>query len=69
MADIVTVLRAQLQALALPWAAVTVWGFRDAALTFNAAEHGHLVSGDNQYTIVVFPGDRAWYMQAADTPP
>ncbi|KAI8052492.1 ribonuclease P 40kDa subunit-domain-containing protein [Syncephalis plumigaleata] len=40
--------------LALPWAAVHVWGFADAPVSWAHHEHGHLTSGENNYTFIVW---------------
>ncbi|KAK9474446.1 ribonuclease P 40kDa subunit-domain-containing protein [Dipodascopsis tothii] len=43
------------------WTALTVYGFDDAPVSWHAAEHSFLLSGDNNYTVVVPPSaDRAY---------
>ncbi|KAJ8098256.1 ribonuclease P 40kDa subunit-domain-containing protein [Lipomyces tetrasporus] len=44
------------------WAAITVYGFQDAPVSWASDEHSYLISGENDYTIVIKPeepGDTA----------
>eukprot|EP00897_Mesotaenium_endlicherianum_P008162 jgi/Mesen1/7374/ME000382S06572 len=41
-----------------PFAAVNVWGFADAPVSWAGAEHGYLRGGENDYSFVIFPGGR-----------
>ncbi|KAK9324520.1 ribonuclease P 40kDa subunit-domain-containing protein [Lipomyces orientalis] len=44
------------------WAAITVYGFQDAPVSWASDEHSYLIGGENDYTIVIKPeepGDRA----------
>ena len=41
-----------------PWAALTVWGFADAPVSWAHREHGFYESGENDFTFVVFPDGR-----------
>ena len=46
----------------LPWAALTVWGFEDAPVSWKSNEHGWLCSGDNGYTLVLFRSGHYWLL-------
>lgn len=41
-----------------PWAAVMVWGFADAPISWHGAEHAHSgsMSGENDYMVLILPG-------------
>ena len=42
---------------ALPWAALTAWGFADAPVSFGLTEHDHAPSGaEHDLVLVVLPG-------------
>lgn len=43
-----------------PWAAVSVWGFVDAPLSWQGTEHGRGpgMGGENDYILLVLPGDQ-----------
>jgi hypothetical protein len=43
---------------AVPWVALTVWGFQDAPVSWAQSEHGFAEGGENHYTYVVGPGGR-----------
>ena len=44
---------------ALPWAALTVWGFADAPVSWGLQEHRFTLQGaENDYVVVVLPGGR-----------
>ena len=44
---------------AVPWAALTVWGFTDAPVSWGLKEHAHTLAGaENDYVVVVLPGGR-----------
>ena len=56
---------------ALSWAAVSVWGFEDAPVSWKNNEHGWLCSGDNHYSLVLFRTGQFWHfssMATHDTP-
>jgi len=40
------------------WAAVHVWGFQDAPVSWHGAVHGHgpMLGGENDYTVLLLPG-------------
>lgn len=40
------------------WAAVHVWGFQDAPVSWHGAMHGHgpMLGGENDYTVLLLPG-------------
>ncbi len=52
--------RQQVNAAGYAWAAVHVWGFRDAPVSWHGARHGHgpLLGGENDYTVLLLPGDQ-----------
>eukprot|EP00128_Syssomonas_multiformis_P010546 Colp12_sorted_trinity150504_noHs@20618 len=60
-------LRASVNAGLVPWAAMTVWGFRDAPVTWDLELHGRLIGGGVSYTFVCFPGDDYWLIQSLGT--
>ncbi|RUS21509.1 hypothetical protein BC937DRAFT_92478, partial [Endogone sp. FLAS-F59071] len=41
----------------IPWASFTVWGFQDSPVSWRRREHGHLISGENHYTFVMWPDE------------
>ena len=44
---------------AVPWAALTVWGFADAPVSWGLQEHRFTLQGaENDYVVVVLPGGR-----------
>ncbi len=51
----------------LPWAAVSVWGFEDAPLSWGKHEHGFLQGGENDYTFIMFPDESYWLFLAPGT--
>lgn len=51
----------------LPWAAVSVWGFEDAPVSWKLNEHGWYQSGDNHYNIIVFRTGQYWILTALAT--
>eukprot|EP01124_Arcella_intermedia_P027512 TRINITY_DN5396_c0_g1_i1.p1 TRINITY_DN5396_c0_g1~~TRINITY_DN5396_c0_g1_i1.p1 ORF type:complete len:272 (-),score=60.52 TRINITY_DN5396_c0_g1_i1:38-769(-) len=53
----VELLRKTVKENGLPWAFLTVWGFEDAAVSWGESEHSVLYSGENDYTILLFPDD------------
>ncbi|EDV25536.1 uncharacterized protein TRIADDRAFT_55727 [Trichoplax adhaerens] len=49
----------------IPWITVNVWGFHDSPVSWKGFEHNYFVCGDNNYTIVIFPGTSTiWYIFA-----
>lgn len=42
------------------WAAVHVWGFPDAPVSWHGAPHGRgpILGGENDYTLLLLPGDQ-----------
>ena len=42
------------------WAAVHVWGFRDAPVSWHGARHGRgpLLGGENDFTLLLLPRDQ-----------
>ena len=48
----------------IPFAALTVHGFNDTPVTWEAREHGFQINGDNLYTYVIFPNSTYWYYTA-----
>lgn len=42
------------------WAAVHVWGFLHAPVSWHAARHGHgpMLGGENDCTLLLLPGDQ-----------
>ena len=38
----------------IPWAALTVCGFADSPISWIKQEHGFLMSGENNYTFIVW---------------
>ncbi|KAK2164644.1 hypothetical protein LSH36_61g11028 [Paralvinella palmiformis] len=44
----------------IPWVAMTVHGFQDSPVSWGQQEHGYFDSGDNFYSIVLFPDDGVW---------
>lgn len=48
----------------MPWAAVMVWGFRDAPVSWRREEHGYLTGGENDYLVVFKPNNRCLVFQA-----
>ncbi|TDH65031.1 hypothetical protein CCR75_000203 [Bremia lactucae] len=60
----------------LPWGAVTVWGFPDAFVSWvpnststrksesQRREHGYLVNGSNNYTLLILPNSEYFMLQA-----
>ncbi|KAJ3009646.1 Ribonuclease P protein subunit p40 [Thoreauomyces humboldtii] len=50
----------------VPWAAVMVWGYRDAPIGWRDREHGWSTGGgENDSMILVLPGDQCVVFQAA----
>ena len=49
----------------VPWAALTVWGFADAPVSWGLEEHhfGH-GGAENDYTLVLLPAGR-WLLRSA----
>ena len=45
-----------------PWAALSVWGFEDAPVSWRTNEHGWHFSGDNNYTVVLFRTGQFWHL-------
>jgi hypothetical protein len=43
-----------LQTASLPWGAMHVWGFVDAPVSWDAYEHGYLLSGEQHYTVMLW---------------
>ncbi|TPX67249.1 hypothetical protein SpCBS45565_g03965 [Spizellomyces sp. 'palustris'] len=41
----------------LPWAAILVWGFRDAPVSWREEDHGYFLGGENDY-VLVFRGEQ-----------
>ena len=40
----------------MPWAALSVWGFADAPVSWGLREHGHDHRGsENDYSVIVLP--------------
>jgi len=39
----------------IPWISVTVWGFEDSPISWGDNQHHFLLSGENDYTIVLLP--------------
>jgi hypothetical protein len=39
-----------------PWAMLTVWGFEDTPVSFKECQHFNSFSGENNFTIILFPG-------------
>ncbi|KAG1703200.1 hypothetical protein DVH05_008111 [Phytophthora capsici] len=63
----------------IPWAAVTVWGFPDVFVSWvqpkasksrngtselHRREHGYVGNGNNNYTLLIFPDDEYFLLQA-----
>ncbi|KAI8915025.1 ribonuclease P 40kDa subunit-domain-containing protein [Powellomyces hirtus] len=48
----------------VPWAAVMVWGFRDAPVSWRGMEHGCLLGGENDYLLVFKPDNQCMLFQA-----
>lgn len=46
----------------IPWLSVLVWGFSDCPVSWRDRRHGYYISGDNHYTIVMFPCDGETWM-------
>lgn len=42
-------------ALGAPWVAITVHGFPHAPTSWGHSQHGSVLSGDNHYTVLLFP--------------
>ena len=51
----------------LGWAAVSVWGFEDAPVSWRTNEHGWFLSGENHYNVVVFGSGQYWMMTSLAT--
>ncbi|DBA00378.1 TPA: hypothetical protein N0F65_000563 [Lagenidium giganteum] len=61
-------LRAAVKASEVPWAAMTVWGVPDVIASGQNAEgklleHGYLVNGTNNYTLLLLPGGEYFSIQ------
>ncbi|CAG8656903.1 3963_t:CDS:2 [Acaulospora morrowiae] len=41
--------------LDLPWAVISVFGFRDSPISWDKQEHGHFMSGENNYSFLIWP--------------
>eukprot|EP01127_Copromyxa_protea_P024693 TRINITY_DN9850_c0_g1_i1.p1 TRINITY_DN9850_c0_g1~~TRINITY_DN9850_c0_g1_i1.p1 ORF type:complete len:349 (+),score=44.12 TRINITY_DN9850_c0_g1_i1:125-1048(+) len=50
-------LRQQVDSGALPWASLTVWGFEDTPISWRECQHFHSISGENDYSFLILPGD------------
>lgn len=54
----------------VPWAALTGWGFPDAMVSWTQTEaklkreHGYVVNGSNNYTLLLLPNDEYFLLQA-----
>lgn len=54
----------------VPWAAVMVWGFPDALVSWTQKEgtqrreHGYLVNGSNHYTVILLPNEEYFLLQS-----
>ncbi|GBG77691.1 hypothetical protein CBR_g24137 [Chara braunii] len=48
-----------------PWCAFSVWGFADSPVSWDGAEHGYLLGGENDYTFLLFPNDKYIRFSAA----
>jgi hypothetical protein len=42
----------------LSWCCIAVWGFDDTPISWKNLEHSYLMSGENDYIILILPGDR-----------
>lgn len=58
--DAITLCRDEVSRGACPWAAVMVWGFVDAPVSWQGAEHGRgpIMGGENDYILLVLPEDQ-----------
>lgn len=50
--------RSFLHALSLTWIAIIVWGFADAPVSWDGAEHGYANNGGNDTILFIFSDDR-----------
>ena len=52
--------RQQVNRAGYAWAAVHVWGFQDTPVSWHGACHGHgpLLGGEDDYTVLLLPGDQ-----------
>lgn len=50
-----------------PWAALSVWGFEDAPVSWRTNEHGWFLSGDNHYQVVLFRTGQFWIIKTLAT--
>lgn len=54
----------------MPWAAVMCWGFPDTVVSWTQTEaklkreHGYVVNGSNNYTLLLLPNDEYFLLQA-----
>ncbi|CAK4088556.1 unnamed protein product [Aphanomyces euteiches] len=60
--------REQVKSKRVPWAAVLVWGFSDALVSWwqdgKRRDHGFQVEGSNNYSIVCLPDNQYWLIQS-----
>jgi hypothetical protein len=59
--------RKHMQKIHAKWIAFSVWGFRDSPVSWCKHEHGHFVSGENDYTFVLWPDKMYLLYQALGT--
>ncbi|KAL1919763.1 uncharacterized protein VTP21DRAFT_1694 [Calcarisporiella thermophila] len=38
-----------------PWISINIWGFKDSPFSWRGSEHGYLVNGENNYSIMLLP--------------
>lgn len=58
--DAITLCRKEVGCGACPWAAVHVWGFVDAPVSWQGTEHGcgPVMGGENDYVVLLLPDDQ-----------
>ncbi|RHZ56987.1 hypothetical protein Glove_395g26 [Diversispora epigaea] len=41
--------------LNVPWIVINIWGFKDSPISWNKQEHNHFMSGENNYSFLIWP--------------